>query len=60
MIRAKRTRGIYTDDERAKVRCSHQNPDIIKLYDDFLGAPLSDKAHKLLHTHYEKRQKYKL
>lgn len=60
VIRAKRTRGIYTDDERAKVRCSHQNPDIIKLYDDFLGAPLSDKAHKLLHTHYEKRQKYKL
>jgi NADH-quinone oxidoreductase subunit G len=57
-IRAKRTKGIYTDDERSVIRCSHQNPDIQKLYEDFLGKPNGKQAHKLLHTHYQKRKKY--
>ena len=57
-IRAQRTAGIYTDDERSTIRCSHHNPDVKKLYDDFLGEPLSEKAHELLHTHYHKRKKY--
>ncbi|NLF22050.1 MAG: 4Fe-4S binding protein, partial [Lentisphaerae bacterium] len=58
VIRAKRTKGIYTDDERSVVRCSHHNPDIKRLYDDFLGKPNGKQAHKLLHTHYQKRRKY--
>ena len=57
-IRAKRTLGIYSDDERSVVRCSHQNPDIQKVYADFLGEPNGKKAHKLLHTHYHERKKY--
>jgi NADP-reducing hydrogenase subunit HndB len=40
------------------IRKSHENPYILKLYDEFLGEPLSEKAHDLLHTHYfDKRKK---
>ncbi|MGL5254081.1 MAG: [FeFe] hydrogenase, group A [Brevinema sp.] len=54
-VRELRRKGIYTDDKASKVRSSHLNPMIIKLYDEYLGAPLSDKAHHLLHTHYEQK-----
>jgi len=36
-------------------RQSHLNPQVRKLYDDFLGEPNSHKAHELLHTHYSDR-----
>ena len=53
-----RTRAIYKEDEEKTIRKSHENPDIVKLYDEFLGEPLSEKAHELLHTHYfDKRKK---
>ena len=58
-IRAKRTAGIYSDDEKSVQRCSHHNPMITKIYKDFLGAPLSHKAHELLHTEYQERDIYK-
>jgi NADH-quinone oxidoreductase subunit G len=58
-IRLKRTQGIYTDDEKSVQRCSHHNPMITRIYEDFLGEPLSHKAHELLHTNYQKRQVYK-
>jgi NADH-quinone oxidoreductase subunit G len=58
-IRAKRTAGIYTDDEKSVRRCSHHNPMIKKIYEDFLGKPLSHKAHELLHTEYQERKVYK-
>lgn len=57
-VRVARMKGIYNDDERSSIRCSHHNPDIIKLYDDYLGKPLSKKAHKLLHNHYHVRKLY--
>jgi NADP-reducing hydrogenase subunit HndD len=53
-----RTRAIYKEDELKVIRKSHENPYILKLYDEFLGEPLSEKAHELLHTHYfDKRKK---
>ena len=58
-VRAKRTKGLYTDDERCTLRRSHENPSIIKLYDDFLGKPLSHKAHETLHTSYKSQKVYK-
>ena len=58
-IRAKRTAGIYTDDEKSVRRCSHHNPMITKIYEDFLGEPMSHKAHELLHTGYQERKVYK-
>lgn len=57
-VREKRTAGIYTDDEKSVKRCSHHNPDIIKIYEDFLGEPTGHKAHELLHTTYLKRKVY--
>jgi len=58
-IRKQRIQGLYQDDETHEVRCSHENPAIKKLYADYLGKPLSEKAHELLHTHYTPRPVYK-
>ena len=53
-----RTKAIYQEDEGKVIRKSHENPYILKLYEEFLGEPLSEKAHELLHTHYfDKRKK---
>ena len=56
-LRMKRIDAIYKEDEGKKLRKSHENPDIKKLYDDFLGKPLGDKSHHLLHTDYTTRSK---
>ncbi|HBA83598.1 MAG TPA: ferredoxin [Verrucomicrobia bacterium] len=58
-IRRKRAAGIYKDDAQSKLRCSHHNPHIKKLYDEFLDKPLSHTAHKYLHTTYTERKIYK-
>ncbi|MFN4224645.1 MAG: iron hydrogenase small subunit, partial [Fervidobacterium nodosum] len=48
---------IYSIDELSVLRRSHENPDIIKLYEEFLEKPNSHKAHHLLHTHYTDRSR---
>ncbi len=53
----KRAQAIYREDEGKTRRKSHENPDIIKLYEEYLGKPLGEKSHHLLHTHYFKRHK---
>jgi NADH-quinone oxidoreductase subunit G len=58
-LRKERSEGLYADDKDSKVRCSHQNPSIIKIYEDFLTEPMSEKAHHLLHTTYHKIPVYK-
>ena len=57
-VRQKRAAGIYNDDEKSTVRCSYQNPSIIKIYEDYLGEPLSPRSHELLHTKYQARPLY--
>ena len=52
---AKRAAALYSEDERQKLRQSHNNPQIKALYDQFLGEPNSHKAHELLHTTYAGR-----
>lgn len=52
-IKAKRAAGLYKEDSDLPVRKSHENPDIKKLYAEFLEKPGSHKAHELLHTSYE-------
>ena len=47
-----RSQALYQEEEHKPLRKSHENPDIIKLYEEYLGKPLSEKAHHLLHTHY--------
>ena len=51
-ILVKRTAALYTEDQRKAIRKSHENPSIIKLYNEFLGEPGSHRAHSLLHTEY--------
>ena len=57
-VRLQRAAALYTDDESREVRCSHQNPYIKRLYEEFLGQPQSDQSKKLLHTSYEARPMY--
>ncbi len=55
--RAKRAAILYSIDEKKKVRQSHNNPDIIRLYEDYLGEYGSEEAERLLHTTYRKDRK---
>ena len=48
---------LYEIDDTKPIRKSHENAEVKKLYAEFLGEPLSDKAHHLLHTHYHKHEK---
>jgi len=58
-LRAKRAAGLYQDDQGGLWRCSHDNPYIKKLYDDFLGEPLGEASVRLLHTSYRPRPEYR-
>ena len=52
-----RAAAIYAEDRSKPLRKSHENPFIIKLYEEFLEKPNSEKAHHLLHTHYFDKKK---
>jgi len=51
----RRRETLFSIDRDARVRQSHNNPQVKALYDDFLGEPYSELAHRLLHTHYTDR-----
>ena len=55
-IRAERAKALYSLDEANTLRFSHENPDVIALYKEYLGEPGSHKAHETLHTTYVKRK----
>jgi len=57
-IRRKRAEAIYSEDTGMPLRKSHLNPEITKIYNDFLGKPLGEKSHHLLHTKYSPRKRY--
>ena len=52
----KRAQALYSEDEAQVLRQSHKNPQIQKLYEEYLGKPNSHKAHHLLHTTYAARE----
>ena len=54
-FKEKRAKALYSEDERQTIRQSHNNPQIIELYEKFLGEPNSHLSHKLLHTSYAPR-----
>lgn len=55
-IRKARAKAIYDEDKSLILRKSHENPHIVKIYEDFLTeGPCGHKSHELLHTHYIKR-----
>ena len=57
-IRQKRMKAIYAEDEHKVLRKSHENPDVIAIYKEFLDQPNSHKSHELLHTHFVERDNY--
>ncbi|MCM1545718.1 MAG: NADH-dependent [FeFe] hydrogenase, group A6 [Clostridiales bacterium] len=57
-LKTLRAQALYDYDSDSKVRCSHENATVTKLYEEFFGEPNSHKAHELLHTTYTARPKY--
>lgn len=53
----KRQQAIYQEDRNKTVRKSHENKEVIRLYEEFLGKPYGHKAHELLHTHYSPKER---
>ena len=51
-----RMQALYEIDRDSTLRVSHKNSDVKRLYEEFLGEPLGEKSHHLLHTHYLKRE----
>jgi iron-only hydrogenase group A len=50
-----RMKALYTIDRGESLRTSHSNLSVRRLYDEYLGRPLGDRSHHLLHTHYHRR-----
>lgn len=59
-VRTLRASVLYNIDKDAPLHKSHENQEVQKLYKEFLGEPNSHLAHKLLHTHYTKKEYYKV
>jgi NADP-reducing hydrogenase subunit HndD len=57
-IRKNRMKAIYSEDEHMVLRKSHENPEVLAIYKEFLGKPNGHKSHALLHTHYVVRESY--
>ncbi len=55
-----RANALYDEDKSRAIRKSHKNPEVIKLYEDYLKEPNGHLSHKLLHTHYKKRDIYEV
>ncbi|HWQ31183.1 MAG TPA: NADH-dependent [FeFe] hydrogenase, group A6 [Negativicutes bacterium] len=53
----KRQQAIYMEDRNKKLRKSHENAEILGLYEEYLGEPYGKLAHELLHTHFEERER---
>lgn len=51
-----RQAALYEHDKNLKIRKSHENPEIKKIYKNFLGEPLGHESHHLLHTTYQARR----
>lgn len=56
-VRAKRRKSIYDRDKNLPIRKSHENPEVQKLYEDFLGEPGGHLSEKFLHTTYVDKKK---
>jgi NADP-reducing hydrogenase subunit HndD len=59
-VRKLRADALYSIDEKSTIRKSHENPVLKKVYKEYLEKPGSELAERLLHTTYQKREKYKM
>ncbi len=58
--RVERAKALYEEDSKKEIRKSHHNPEIKKLYEEFLRKPNQEISHKILHTRYERKTSYDL
>ena len=56
-IKGLRAAALYTEDEKSKIRKSHESPVVKKVYAEYLGEAGGHKAHHLLHTTYVPRKR---
>ena len=59
-VKKLRGQALYSIDEKSKIRKSHENPVVRKIYEEYLEYPGSEIAEKLLHTTYTEREKYNI
>ncbi len=57
-LKSLRAKALYDADKKMKIRKSHENPVMKVLYDEFFDAPGKPRAHKMLHTTYQKRNRF--
>lgn len=57
-IRKRRSEAIYQEDSLKPIRKSHENPEVLHIYEEYLKEPLGHKSHELLHTTYKVRNRY--
>lgn len=55
MVRFARIASLYNRDSSMDLRLSHENPEIIQIYQEFYEAPLKERAEAMLHTRYQDR-----
>ncbi len=48
--RMARAKTLHNEDKAMVLRKSHENPEVMRLYKDYLGEPLGHRSHELLHT----------
>ncbi|KUG04229.1 periplasmic hydrogenase large subunit [hydrocarbon metagenome] len=53
----KRQEAIYQEDRNKQLRKAHENIEVLKLYEEYLGEPYGEFAQELLHTHFEERER---
>ncbi len=58
--RIERAKALYKADSKSSLRKSHQNPEVLRAYREYLGEQGGHKAHELLHTHYHAKEKYRV
>lgn len=49
---------LYKLDDARKLRQSHNNPDVVTLYNEYMEKPLSERAERLLHSNHVKEKNY--
>jgi NADH-quinone oxidoreductase subunit G len=57
-LRDRRAQGLYKEDKGLSLRRSHENPEVLALYQNYLVEPLGKNSHHLLHTHYTPRESF--
>lgn len=56
-VRKNRMKGMYSFDSNSNLRKSHENIEVINLYNNYLKEPCGHKSHHILHTSYSDKTK---